>query len=118
MRCLILPTTLFLTNKKGYPVLSKAHQALVKRFAVLEVQFILTGASRYQSISYYHNYLDYLWKVKLKRYQIIIKNKYFHFITILSNVRNVIFFRDAKVMEQWKNSLEDTRTICNVHYNL
>ncbi|KAL6261469.1 hypothetical protein P5V15_006559 [Pogonomyrmex californicus] len=62
VRCLILPTTLFLTNKKGYPVLSKAHQALVKKFAALEVQFILTGASRYQSISFYHNYLDYLWK--------------------------------------------------------
>ncbi|KYQ48785.1 Protein arginine N-methyltransferase 5 [Trachymyrmex zeteki] len=62
VRCLILPTTLFLTNKKGYPVLSKAHQALVRRFAMQEVQFILTGASRYQSISYYHNYLDYLWK--------------------------------------------------------
>lgn len=62
VRCLVLPTTLFLTNKKGYPVLSKAHQALLKKFAVLEVQFILTGASRYQSISYYHNYLDYLWK--------------------------------------------------------
>ncbi|XP_028045588.1 protein arginine N-methyltransferase 5 isoform X2 [Monomorium pharaonis] len=62
VRCLILPTTLFLTNKKGYPVLSKAHQVVVKRFAALEVQFILTGASRYQSISYYHNYLDYLWK--------------------------------------------------------
>ncbi|KAG5315280.1 ANM5 methyltransferase, partial [Pseudoatta argentina] len=62
VRCLILPTTLFLTNKKGYPVLSKAHQALVRRFAIQEVQFILTGASRYQSVSYYHNYLDYLWK--------------------------------------------------------
>ncbi|GAB1863970.1 Protein arginine N-methyltransferase [Camponotus japonicus] len=62
VRCLILPTTIFLTNKKGYPVLSKAHQAIVKRFVALEVQFILTGATRYQSISYYHNYLDYLWK--------------------------------------------------------
>lgn len=62
VKCLILPTTLFLTNKKGYPVLSKAHQAIVKKFATLEVQFILTGATRYQSISYYHNYLDYLWK--------------------------------------------------------
>ncbi|XP_029658740.1 protein arginine N-methyltransferase 5 [Formica exsecta] len=62
VRCLILPTTIFLTNKKGYPVLSKAHQAIVKRFAALEVQFVLTGATRYQSISYYHNYLDYLWK--------------------------------------------------------
>lgn len=66
MRCLILPTTIFLTNKKGYPVLSKAHQIIVKKFATLEVQFILTGATRYQTIGYYHNYLDYLWKVTIK----------------------------------------------------
>lgn len=62
VRCLILPTTLFLTNKKGYPVLSKAHQALVKKFATLEVQFIVTGLTRYQNSGYYHNYLDFLWK--------------------------------------------------------
>ncbi|XP_053970427.1 protein arginine N-methyltransferase 5 [Hylaeus volcanicus] len=62
VRCLIIPTTLFISNKKGYPVLSKAHQTLVKKFAVLEVQFILTGANRHQNISYYHNYLEYLWK--------------------------------------------------------
>ncbi|XP_071871337.1 protein arginine N-methyltransferase 5 [Bombus fervidus] len=62
VKCLIFPTTLFITNKKGYPVLSKAHQTLVKKFAMLEVQFILTGQSRYQSITYYHNYLEYLWK--------------------------------------------------------
>lgn len=62
VKCLIVPTTLFITNKKGYPVLSKAHQTLIKKFAVLEVQFVLTGANRHQNISYYHNYLEYLWK--------------------------------------------------------
>ncbi|XP_076622619.1 protein arginine N-methyltransferase 5 [Colletes latitarsis] len=61
VRCLIIPTTLFITNRKGYPVLSKPHQTLVKRFAMLEVQFILTGANRHQNINYY-NYLEYLWK--------------------------------------------------------
>lgn len=63
VKCLILPTTIFMTNKKGYPVLSKAHQNLVKKFCSFEIQFILTGANRYQSMSYYHHYLDYLWKV-------------------------------------------------------
>ncbi|KZC08382.1 PREDICTED: protein arginine N-methyltransferase 5 [Dufourea novaeangliae] len=62
VRCLIFPTTIFITNKKGYPVLSKAHQTLVKRFSMLEVQFVLTGANRHQNIGYYHNYLEYLWK--------------------------------------------------------
>ena len=64
VKCLILPTTLFITNRKGFPVLSKAHQGLVKQFCALEIQFILTGANRYQNIRYYHHYLDYLWKVR------------------------------------------------------
>ena len=62
VKCLIFPTTSFITNKKGFPVLSKAHQALVKKFSMLEVQFVLTGANRHQNISYYHDYLEYLWK--------------------------------------------------------
>ncbi len=28
----VLPVNIFLTNQKGFPVLSKAHQAVVKRF--------------------------------------------------------------------------------------
>nr|XP_012138571.1 PREDICTED: protein arginine N-methyltransferase 5 isoform X4 [Megachile rotundata] len=62
VKCLIFPTTSFITNKKGFPVLSKAHQALVKKFAALEVQFVLTGANRHLSLGYYHDYLEYLWK--------------------------------------------------------
>lgn len=62
VKYLIFPTTLFITNKKGFPVLSKAHQALAKRFSMLEVKFVLTGANRHLGISYYHNYLEYLWK--------------------------------------------------------
>ncbi|XP_012285156.1 protein arginine N-methyltransferase 5 [Orussus abietinus] len=62
VRCLVLPTSLFISNRKGYPVLSKGHQALVKKFCTLEIQFILTGANNYQSISFYYTYLDYLWK--------------------------------------------------------
>ncbi len=31
IKALIVPTSVFLTNKKGYPVLSRAHQAFVKR---------------------------------------------------------------------------------------
>nr|XP_033340412.1 protein arginine N-methyltransferase 5 [Megalopta genalis]XP_033340413.1 protein arginine N-methyltransferase 5 [Megalopta genalis] len=62
VKCLFIPTSLFITNKKGYPVLSKAHQTVIKKFSMLEVQFVLTGANRHQHISYYHNYLEYLWK--------------------------------------------------------
>ncbi|XP_046413047.1 protein arginine N-methyltransferase 5 isoform X1 [Neodiprion fabricii] len=62
LKCLILPTTLFITNKKGYPVLSKAHQMLLKKFSPLRVQMILSGSNRHQDITFYHNYLDHLAK--------------------------------------------------------
>lgn len=32
VKCIILPTSLFLTNKAGFPVLSKAHQKVITRF--------------------------------------------------------------------------------------
>lgn len=38
IKALILNTGLYLTNKKGYPVLPKAIQVLVKRFIPLNVQ--------------------------------------------------------------------------------
>ena len=31
IKTVILPTKVFLTNRKGYPVLSKAHQVVVQR---------------------------------------------------------------------------------------
>lgn len=62
IKCLILPTTLFMSNRKGYPVLGKAHQMLIKRFCSLEIQFVITGANRYENVSLYYLYLDYIWK--------------------------------------------------------
>ncbi|KAG8037995.1 hypothetical protein G9C98_006320 [Cotesia typhae] len=62
IKCLILPTTLFITNKKGYPVLGRAHQVLIQRFSPLNVQFLLTGANRYSDLALYFNYLDHVWK--------------------------------------------------------
>lgn len=59
---MILPTTLFITNKKGYPVLGRGHQALIQRFSPLNVQFLLTGANRYSDLALYFNYLDHVWK--------------------------------------------------------
>ncbi|XP_011503736.1 PREDICTED: protein arginine N-methyltransferase 5 isoform X2 [Ceratosolen solmsi marchali] len=62
VRCLIIPTTVFITNKTGFPVLSKAHQMMIKKFCSLKVQFVITGASRHQNIVYYYHYIDHLWK--------------------------------------------------------
>lgn len=39
VRCLIIPTSLFSTNRKGFPVLPKSHQSVVQRFYVVPVEF-------------------------------------------------------------------------------
>ena len=31
IKCAMVPTSIFLTNRKGFPVLSKAHQTLLKK---------------------------------------------------------------------------------------
>jgi protein arginine N-methyltransferase 5 len=43
VKCLILQTRFFLVNKKGYPVLPRALQNMVRQFYPLRVQFIIEG---------------------------------------------------------------------------
>uniref|UniRef100_W5LWY8 PRMT5 TIM barrel domain-containing protein n=2 Tax=Lepisosteidae TaxID=7915 RepID=W5LWY8_LEPOC len=62
IKAAILPTSIFLTNKKGFPVLSKAHQRIIFRLFKLEAQFIFTGSSRHSDKDFrsYLQYLEYL----------------------------------------------------------
>uniref|UniRef100_A0AAQ5XQF1 Protein arginine N-methyltransferase 5 n=1 Tax=Amphiprion ocellaris TaxID=80972 RepID=A0AAQ5XQF1_AMPOC len=62
IKAAILPTSIFLTNKKGFPVLSKAHQRIIFRLFKLEAQFIFTGTSRHTEKDFrsYLQYLEYL----------------------------------------------------------
>uniref|UniRef100_A0A6Q2Y0A2 Protein arginine N-methyltransferase 5 n=1 Tax=Esox lucius TaxID=8010 RepID=A0A6Q2Y0A2_ESOLU len=62
IKAAILPTSIFLTNKKGFPVLSKAHQKIIFRLFKLEAQFIFTGTSRHSEKDFrsYLQYLEYL----------------------------------------------------------
>ena len=41
VKALVLPTSAFVSNRHGFPVLSKAHQAVVARFVPHSVQFIV-----------------------------------------------------------------------------
>lgn len=43
VRALLLPTSLFITNRKGYPTLSKRHQHVVTAFMRMTVQVVLSG---------------------------------------------------------------------------
>ncbi|XP_065715394.2 protein arginine N-methyltransferase 5 [Patagioenas fasciata] len=62
LRAAILPTNLFLTNKKGFPVLSRPHQRLLGRLLKLEVQIVLTGAPKHggKPLGSYLQYLEHL----------------------------------------------------------
>ncbi|CAI9715887.1 protein arginine N-methyltransferase 5-like [Octopus vulgaris] len=64
IKAISLSTSLFLTNKKGYPVLSRAHQSYLRKLFKLDVQLILTGANRHtdKGITSYVQYLDHLWQ--------------------------------------------------------
>lgn len=63
VKCLIISTSVFLTNKKGFPVLSKAHQAVLKAFAGINVQVIISGTLMHDSIKYYVQYINHIWQV-------------------------------------------------------
>ncbi|KAL0277779.1 UNVERIFIED_CONTAM: hypothetical protein PYX00_004944 [Menopon gallinae] len=62
VKCLLLSTSIFLTNRKGYPVLSKQHQAFVKSMALLDVQIIIKGHTRHDNLSNYQKYINHLWQ--------------------------------------------------------
>lgn len=50
-----------MTNKKGYPVLSKEFQFVLNKFFKLNIQFIISGAVLHKNIMYYYQYLDHLY---------------------------------------------------------
>nr|CAG4635316.1 EOG090X028A [Artemia franciscana] len=62
IKAFLVPTYLFLTNKKGYPVLSKPHQQLVKNLFRIKAQGIITGSLRHTSMKHYQEYMEFLFK--------------------------------------------------------
>ncbi|KAI9206931.1 PRMT5 arginine-N-methyltransferase-domain-containing protein [Polychytrium aggregatum] len=45
VKCIVLPTSIFLINKKGYPVLPKSHQMYIKQWMKYNVQFVISTPS-------------------------------------------------------------------------
>nr|XP_033781486.1 protein arginine N-methyltransferase 5 [Geotrypetes seraphini] len=62
IKAAVVPTSIFLTNKKGFPVLSKLHQCLIFRLLKLDVQFVIAGVNRHSDKDFccYLQYLQYL----------------------------------------------------------
>lgn len=63
VRCLIVPTHLFMTNKKGFPVLPKPHQMVIRQFFRQKAQVLISGALRHQFYKHYQQYVEHLWQV-------------------------------------------------------
>ncbi|ESO87913.1 hypothetical protein LOTGIDRAFT_194048 [Lottia gigantea] len=72
VKVLILSTSIFITNKKGYPVLSKQHQTFVRQMFKLDIQMIVTGADRHsdKGLRSYQQYLDHLFQTQPQADQI------------------------------------------------
>ncbi|NP_001084480.1 protein arginine N-methyltransferase 5 [Xenopus laevis] len=62
IKAAFLPTSIFLTNKKGFPVLTKVHQRLIFKLFKLEVQFVISGSHHHseKDLCSYLQYLEYL----------------------------------------------------------
>ncbi|CAH1396442.1 unnamed protein product [Nezara viridula] len=62
IKAVIIPTSIFLTNRKGYPVLSRSHQTFVKRCAALGALPIVTGIIRHVAPRNYLQYIDHVYQ--------------------------------------------------------
>ena len=65
LKAVVLHSNIFLTNKNGYPVLSKELQTVVQAFFKQNVQFIISGAPLHKNIIFYYQYLDHLHAKKI-----------------------------------------------------
>lgn len=63
VKALVIPTKVFLTNKKGFPVLPTKHQGIIKSLKS-DVQIVLSGHLRHstKSLNHYKTYLNHLFQ--------------------------------------------------------
>ncbi|KAF2077146.1 hypothetical protein CYY_001531 [Polysphondylium violaceum] len=59
IKCIIIPTSIFLTNAAGFPTLSRAHQKFLKKVFKFNIQFILSGNTT-DYMKDYFRYLEFL----------------------------------------------------------
>eukprot|EP00741_Cyanophora_paradoxa_P021378 tig00021350_g20637.t1 len=61
VKALFVPTSIFLTNKRGFPTLSKRHQDFISSFFKYKVSVVVTGKTKHpEGVRAYQNYLSYL----------------------------------------------------------
>ncbi|CAK8676161.1 unnamed protein product [Clavelina lepadiformis] len=63
IKVVVLHTSVFLCNRKGYPVLSRAHQSLMVQFFKLNCQVLITGNySHHDGVRVYQQYIAHLYE--------------------------------------------------------
>ncbi|XP_062515468.1 protein arginine N-methyltransferase 5-like isoform X2 [Corticium candelabrum] len=64
VRAVFVPTSVFLTNKRGFPVLSKCHQTFLQQLYKINIQPVLSGFCRHseKGIQTYHQYINHLYQ--------------------------------------------------------
>jgi protein arginine N-methyltransferase 5 len=63
VKAVILPTSIFLTNKLGYPTLSKKHQTFLCRLFRYRLQFIVSGSAHHKDgLAAYQQYVRFLYR--------------------------------------------------------
>eukprot|EP01134_Creolimax_fragrantissima_P003505 CFRG3505T1 len=61
VKAIMIDTKLFMTNSKGYPVLSARHQDIIRRFVSFDVQWVVTGRMQHKDgIDAYVRYLQHV----------------------------------------------------------
>lgn len=64
IKAALIPTSIFLTNRKGFPVLSRVHQSFIHQLFKLDVQMVITGANRHpdKGIKSYQQYVEHMYQ--------------------------------------------------------
>lgn len=62
VKCVCVPTSVFTTNRSGFPVLPRAHQQLVRRLLRLGCQLVVSGSCRHAHLKHYWQYLNHVYE--------------------------------------------------------
>ena len=68
IKAVILPTSIFQTNRRGYPVLAKAHQLFVRKLMGKmshNVSFIIKGHNMHSNVKHYIQYIEHIRSTQL-----------------------------------------------------
>ena len=68
VKAVILPTSIFTTNRRSYPVLTKAHQMFIRNLITKmsnDIHFIIKGHNRHNDIKHYTQYIDHIRSTQL-----------------------------------------------------